>query len=241
MLIHNGHASRVQCVVGLLALLAVLPQATRAQPVSNVLPAATQAALRVELREMARADQRVRFMVKAGTFSPCVADSLITAFSGMTVDAYIDAERTLRDTAAARTSDAERDLLNRMMHATDAANTARLAEIIRQHGWPSPERIGGTTKPLTFLLHMASTDLEALLPVLEREVYTQRMPPENYARAVDKMRVIQGEVQLYGTGASFDPETRQVLPPAIVSIEVTNAARLAIGLPELETYREIEH
>lgn len=50
----------------------------------------------------------------------------------------------------------------------------------------------------------------------------------------------RGELPLYGTGSGSAPKTRQVLPPAIASTEVTNAARLAIGLPQLEAYRDVD-
>ncbi|MGB3543073.1 hypothetical protein [Rubrivirga sp.] len=59
------------CLLIALAIL-TLPVAVSAQPID--LDDATKDVLRIELREMYAADQRVRDMNTVGTFSPCEAE-----------------------------------------------------------------------------------------------------------------------------------------------------------------------
>ena len=86
---------------------------------------------------------------------------------------------------------------------------------------------------------MRPEDVDGVLPVLRAEVLAGRMPPEPYAMIFDRKRQHEGEPQLYGTALAFDPATRTVLPPAVVDIDETNAARAEIGLEPLDEYREV--
>ncbi|MFI4896449.1 MAG: DUF6624 domain-containing protein, partial [Phycisphaerales bacterium JB059] len=72
---------------------------------------------------------------------------------------------------------------------------------------------------------------------LREETLAGRMPPKQYAVIADRKLQHDGKPQIYGTARAFDAKTRTVLPPAIVSIEATNAARAEIGLGALEEYR----
>lgn len=221
----------------LVFVLACLAMSTPLASAQAPLDAPTQERLRLELREMMAADQRVRYMTMFGTFSPCEADSIAALLADLDAADYFARRQELEAEAEARLSQAERDVLLARQQATDAANIERLRAIVDAYGWPDSTRIGGSTNPFVFLLHAHPDTLDAMLPVLRREVDAGRMPPLQYARAVDKQRKIRGALQLYGSGEEFDPETRSLMPPRIADIEATNAARAAIGLPPLEAYR----
>lgn len=221
----------------LLALVSLLTLDVAAQPLpADALPDSVREVLRIELREMMRADQSVRYMRMAGTFSPCEADSVRRALEDLPVADHIAQDRALRAEAAERLTEAEADQLLATQMAVDERNVARLREIIGLYGWPDPTRIGGDVKPFLFLLHTAPDTLDAMLPALRVEVDAGRMPAQHYASSVDKSRKIRGLLQLYGTGGEFDPQTQTVGPPRIASVEETNAARREIGLPPLEAY-----
>ena len=221
------------CVSLWFSLLAAAPSYAQTDP-----DQATQERLRVELREMLAADKRVRHMAAFGTFSPCEADSIAASLSGLEVEDYIPRYQALK--AEGRLSAAEREVLLAMQVRTDESNVARLREIVAEYGWPDSSRIGGEGNPFIFLLHTPPDTLDAMLPILLRETEAGRMPPTDYARAADKQRKIRGQLQLYGTGDEFDPTTGTIGPSRVASIEETNAARRAIGLPPLDEYKEVQ-
>lgn len=225
-----------------LLVLLLTAGAAPAQPAPQPHPDAAlgpevQEQLRLELTTMLDADQRARYMEMAGTFSPCTADSIRETLQGISVEERFARERALQAATEAQLSEAAQAALQAHRMAVDASNLARLQAMTERYGWPDSTRIGGSATPFVFLLHAGPETLTELLPLLRSEVDAGRMPPIDYARAVDKVRQIEGEPQLYGTADVFDAETRTVGPPRIRDIDETNAARAAIGLPPLERYQ----
>lgn len=229
----------MRALLVVLAALLTVPSAAAQSPPPDVLPDSVRATLQIELREMALTDQRVRYMESYGTFSPCVADSLRLVMQDLPIDAYIEKNRALRAEAAERTTPAEQTAMRRIAADTDAVIFRRLREIIVAYGWPSEERVGIDVSPVVFLLH-AAHEMDAMRPLLLAEVRAGRMPARDFATAMDKARKVRGDLQLYGTGDEYDPETKTVQPPRIASIEATDAARREIGLSPLEAYRLAE-
>lgn len=216
-----------------LAALLLLASTATAQPSPpDALPDSVRHELQLELRQMNAADQRARYMSLAGTFSPCVADSLQRVLQGFPIEESIAVRQRIRAEAAARTTPQERALLVRMMRATDAANLARLREIIDAHGWPSDERTGADVSPVVFLLH-APHAMDEMRATLLAEVQAGRLPGRELAMALDKSRKVRGELQLYGTGDEYDAATQALAPPRVADLGVTNAARRELGLPPL--------
>ncbi|MEM1056613.1 MAG: DUF6624 domain-containing protein [Bacteroidota bacterium] len=211
------------------------PTAT-AQPASP-LDEDIQRALRTEIAEMLHRDQQVRYMQTVGTFSPALADSIGEVLSALPMEEYLAMTDSLEREAEQRLTQAEQDSLIAIMRTADRAHIVRLREIVETHGWPDSTRIGGSSNPFIFLLHTSPDTLESMLDLLRTEVDAGRMAPRQFAMAVDKSRKIRGERQLYGSGMEFDPETRSMVPPVVDSIDATNRAREAIGLPPLTEYR----
>ena len=205
----------------------------------DVLPDSVRESLQIELREMARTDQRVRYMYMYGTFSPCSADSLGSALRGLSAENYIARSNALQAEAEVRVTPQEKAVLLRMMTEADAVVLRRLREIISAYGWPSDERTGADANPVVFLLH-ASHKMDEMRVELLAEVLAGRLPALEYAMALDKSRKVRGELQLYGTGDEYDPETQSIKSPRIANIEATNAARGEIGLPPLTEYRTVD-
>ena len=224
----------------LLVLLALTTAAASQPAPPDPLPDSVRARLQVELREMKRTDQRVRAMYQYGTFSPCVADSLQRALDALpSTEAVIRRTQQLSAEARARTSDAEKAVLLQILQDADTVILTRLRGIIASYGWPSAERTGADVNPVVFLLHAAGS-MDELRPTLLAEVRAGRMPARTFATALDKARKVRGELQLYGTGDEYDPETGTIEPPRIADIDATNAARREIGLPPLARYRLAE-
>lgn len=224
----------------LIAVSLLIATAPLAQPGSpEALSDSVRQHLQIELREMMRTDQRVRTMWMYGLFSPCTADSLERAFASLPIEEHIARSQALRAEADARTSPAEKAVLLQRMHDADAGIQRRLRAIIAEHGWPSDERTGADVDPVVFLLHAAGS-IDEMHDELMAEVQAGRLPAREFAQAVDKSRMVRGELQLYGTGQEFDSATQSVQPPRIEDIEATNQARRAIGLAPLSAHREAE-
>ncbi|MEM1116771.1 MAG: DUF6624 domain-containing protein [Bacteroidota bacterium] len=222
-------------LVAFLAVLAAPAAASQTTP-PDVLADSVRQHLQVELREMNRIDQRVRYMVEYGTFSPCVADSIGRVLAGLPIEENIAMSQRLRAEREARTTPVERAVLLQRMRDTDRVILERLRDIIAEHGWPSDERTGADANPEVFLLH-APHAIDEMTPVLLAEVTAGRLPARHFAMAVDKSRKVRGELQLYGTADEYDPATGSIEPPRVADIEATNAARAEIGLAPLERYR----
>ena len=224
----------------LVTLLLLIAASAASQPLPrDVLSDSVRQVLQIQLREMALTDQRVRYMSKFGTFSPCSADSLRLLLQDLPIEENIARSRALQAEANARITPAEKAVLLEMEHEADDRILRRLREIMATYGWPSDERTGADASPEVFLLH-APHKMNEMRADLLNEVRAGRLDPKHFAMAMDKARIVGGDRQLYGSGDEYDPQTQSMQPPRIDSIEATNAARREIGLPPLEDYRLVD-
>jgi len=216
----------------LVAALAACQSAPPAAPPAS-LDADTRARYAEALDRLMERDQRHRTALSWGTTDP---DEL-ARLEALTDDEHI-AEWTRRQAAGVALPDDVVRELEAAQAELDRQNLAELVDWIERCGWPTEERVGPHTDPTAILIHMPMEAVDGVLPLLEAEALAGRMPPAKYASVFDRKRQHDGEPQLYGTCVAFDPATRSTLPPAIVDIGATNAARERIGLPPLEEYRE---
>ncbi|MFK7953900.1 MAG: DUF6624 domain-containing protein, partial [Ekhidna sp.] len=90
--------------------------------------------------------------------------------------------------------------------AEDRANTARMREIVAQHGWPTYNLVGEGPSNNAWLL-VQHADRNPLfqakcLPLLKKAVDNGQANPSNYAYLYDRVQVSKGEKQLYATQSS---------------------------------------
>lgn len=137
------------------------------------------------------------------------------------------------DSAAFRSVAARQD-------SVDEANTARLEEIIRRHGWPGVERAGREAASAAFLIVQHATHDPAFqkeyLAFLEREHRAGRVPGEAVALLTDRVRQAEGRRQLYGTQMTV--RDGEVVIDPIHDEENVDRRREALGLPPLAAYVE---
>lgn len=83
----------------------------------------------------------------------------------------------------------------------DRANTARLQEIIAEHGWPGHQLVGVAGAHAAWLLTQhAPPDLqEKFLPLLEDAVSRDDASPRDLAYLMDRVLVHRGQPQVFGT------------------------------------------
>ncbi len=126
------------------------------------------------------------------------------------------------------------------LDAVDAANQARLVEVFDQHGWPGWELVGhdGSTAAWAIVQHAdLDVDLQRRgLALLEAAVAAGDASPGDLAYLVDRVRVADGEPQVYGTQwePSASGEWRPRTP--IEDEEGVDARRAEAGLPPLADY-----
>ena len=124
----------------------------------------------------------------------------------------------------------------------DAARTARLVEIVDAHGWPTAEMVGREAVGAAFLLVQhadASPDVQQrMLPLVEASWQAGDLSGQSYALLVDRVRVGQGEPQVYGTQTLpvhlwTDGEPT---PAPLEDPEGVDARRAAMGMTPLAEY-----
>jgi hypothetical protein len=83
----------------------------------------------------------------------------------------------------------------------DRDNTARLREIVGQHGWPGHGLVGADGAHAAWLLaqHAPPDVQEECLPLLEDAVARGDASPADLAYLTDRVLMHHGEPQLYGT------------------------------------------
>lgn len=202
---------------------------------SDTLDTATRALLELRVRRILEKDQQFRGYLTYETTD----DAEITRYATMEIRDAVAAIAKNRG----RMSGDVKALLQQLQQKNDRENLADFISIVRQHGYPSPERIGLNTDDELFamLLHppvepdQIDSHLEQMSALLLPEVQAGRMKPQLFATFVDNLLAkILGRPQRFGTNSSFDPETNSIAPPGIVDLAATNQARRAIGLPELK-------
>ena len=112
-------------------------------------------------------------------------------------------ERASRDQAARRSLPSEPDMeqWERLVEPVDRANTARLREIVAEHGWPGHRLVGEEAAHAAWLLaqHAPPEFQEQCLPLLEDAVAQGDASPADLAYLRDRVLLHRGEPQIYGT------------------------------------------
>jgi hypothetical protein len=90
---------------------------------------------------------------------------------------------------------------DRIVEPVDRANTARLREILAEHGWPGHQLVGVEAAHAAWLLAQhAPLDLqEECLPLLEDAVSRDDASRRDLAYLMDRVLMFRGQPQVYGT------------------------------------------
>jgi hypothetical protein len=135
------------------------------------------------------------------------------------------------DTAAYRRAAAEQE-------SVDRANTTRLKEIIREHGWPAKADVGSPAATAAFLVAQhAVHDIpfqKEYLAFVQEEFQKGQAPGDAVALLTDVTRVAEGQRQLYGTQINIE-DGRLVVQPIEDEARV-DERRAALGLGTLAEY-----
>ena len=130
-------------------------------------------------------------------------------------------------------------VLMKRQERIDKENVTRLAEIIRQHGWPGKSLVGERASQAAILIlqHAELVQQEKYLLLLKAAASQGEVHPADAAMLEDRVLVGQGRKQRYGTQVHFEPETygKWELYP-IEDEERVDERRAAAGLEPLAEY-----
>ena len=117
----------------------------------------------------------------------------------------------------------------------DAARTARLTEILDEHGWPTYDLVGEDGEDAAWAIAQHSDQDPAFqreaLELLRTAVVAGQASPGNLAYLSDRVAVGVGERQTYGTQVSCGPDGPEPATP----LADTDASAPS-GLPPLADY-----
>ena len=122
----------------------------------------------------------------------------------------------------------------------DEKNTARLKELIAEHGWLSQGRVGEKGAEAAFLIAQhADHEVDFQKSVLKnlQEAYENKTATDQQvALLTDRIQVVEGKSQLYGTQAQF--RYGEVRFHQIEHSTNVDQRRANMGLPPLSEYLE---
>lgn len=126
----------------------------------------------------------------------------------------------------------------RALMSLDAANTARLRDIVSEIGWPTRSKVGELAEHRAWLLLQhadADRDFQrSCLELMHREP-ADEVCPQHIAYLEDRLAVADGRAQRFGT--QLHPTFGGDLAPfAIDDPEHVDERRSEVGLPSLAEY-----
>lgn len=127
--------------------------------------------------------------------------------------------------------------IRRIMDDIDRRNAVRVAEIIDQYGWLSPDDIGYEANEALFLCIQHSQDSliqNKYLPILKEAVRDGAAKGWQYAFLTDRCLMNQGQKQIYGTQRITRDGVDYLVP--LQDIDKVDSLRKEIGLEPLSEY-----
>jgi len=124
------------------------------------------------------------------------------------------------------------------MKEVDTDNTDWLKQVVVDLGWIDSKRFGDQAADAAFLLVQHSGDLPlmlAALPEIEQDVKAGRLNPQNFALLFDRLQIMQGGRQRYGTQVMKDDKGDWIVG-RLEEPDQVDERRKEIGLEPLQDY-----
>ncbi len=132
---------------------------------------------------------------------------------------------------------AEYAALRERGRAQDVAHRTRLSELVAERGWPLVSHVGeAAARGAFFVVQHADLEFQrALLPALRDADAAGELPPALLPLLEDRVRVLGGRPQIYGTQIRRAADGRPE-PFPIEDESGVEARRAAAGLEPLDAY-----
>jgi len=130
------------------------------------------------------------------------------------------------------------------MAAVHRANVARLADIVAVHGWPGRSQVGDEAASAAWRILQHAIDEPAVMRRLASVVAAAAArgdaDPAHVAMLEDRIRVLEGRPQRYGTQYDWDETLTAMVPMiGVEDPDDLDARRAAAGLPPMEWRRPV--
>ncbi len=123
---------------------------------------------------------------------------------------------------------------------TDSLNLIEAKKIFAHYGFPGHDLVGEKGSMMFFLLvQHADKDPQfqaKVLPALKKQVDKKNAAPRLYAYLLDRVKVNQGEKQVYGTQLRPKKGQPGIEIAPVIDHHKLNERRKAMGLPPIEDY-----
>lgn len=129
----------------------------------------------------------------------------------------------------------ERSYDESQQKALDSLNALEVDYIMQAYGYPSRSMVGVRYEGVVarVILHSTLGQMEKYLPVIKRYSFEDNLPKTYYACLVDRIAILKGEHQVYGT-QFYSLDEDALTPYGIVDLEKVNQSRIKLGLEPLE-------
>jgi len=118
------------------------------------------------------------------------------------------------------------------MQAVHEANAAELQAVVAAHGWPTAALVGEDGAEAAWLVAQHAIGLPEFQRACLQALRASDAPAWQAAYLEDRIRVLEGRPQLYGTQFDWDAEGR-MSPEPIEDPDSVDQRRAAAGLPPL--------
>jgi len=131
-----------------------------------------------------------------------------------------------------------REALMEKQAETDGRNMKRLTEIIEQYGWPGKSLVGKDGSLTAFLIvqHGGLEDQKKYFPLLKEAVGKGEAEPAHAAYLEDRILMLEGKKQIYGTQLRRDEATQKLELWPVEDEEHLDARRATLGLEPIAEY-----
>ena len=123
------------------------------------------------------------------------------------------------------------------MEAVHIKNAARLRELIEHHGWPAEDIAGKDGAEAVWLIAQHAIGepgfQKTALRLLMNATSAGRIPPWHAAYMEDRIAMLEGRPQRYGSQWLDDPRDGRTRPWKLSDPERVNELRASVGLPPL--------
>jgi hypothetical protein len=120
-------------------------------------------------------------------------------------------------------------------------NLRLLDSIIAVKGWPKVSQVGSTASAAAFLViqHAELKVQQRHLPLIKTSCEQKEASWDFYAHVYDRVCILQGKPQLYGTQCEVDPKTGEYKFFPIEDEANINKRRKEMGMKPIEEYAEM--